>query len=49
VTLDAWGLSIFGTQMFMLYMPNRHYTRAMSTFIEFILDRAKNNQRQAVR
>ena len=45
-TLDAWRLSIFGTQMFMLYMPNRHHTRAMSTFIEFILDRAKNNQRQ---
>jgi len=38
--LDAWRLSIFGTQMFMLYMPNRHHTRAASTFIEFILERA---------
>ncbi|HEY2927209.1 LysR family transcriptional regulator [Piscinibacter sp.] len=40
-TLDAWRLSIFGTQMFMLYMPNRHQTRAASTFIEFILARAR--------
>jgi DNA-binding transcriptional LysR family regulator len=46
-TLDAWRLSIFGTQMFMLYMPNRHHTRATSTFIEFILARAKDRQRQA--
>jgi DNA-binding transcriptional LysR family regulator len=38
--LDAWRLSIFGTQMFMLYMPNRHHTRAASTFIEFVLARA---------
>jgi hypothetical protein len=27
--------------MFMLYMPNRHQTRAASTFIEFILARAR--------
>ena len=27
-TLDDWRLSIFGTQMFMLYMPNRQHTRA---------------------
>jgi DNA-binding transcriptional LysR family regulator len=39
-TLDAWRLSIFGTRMFMLYMPNRHHTRAASTFIEFILTRS---------
>jgi DNA-binding transcriptional LysR family regulator len=38
--LDAWRLSIFGTQMFMLYMPNRHHTRAASTFIDFVLARA---------
>lgn len=37
--LDAWRLSIFGTRMFMLYMPNRHHTRAASTFIEFVLER----------
>jgi DNA-binding transcriptional LysR family regulator len=39
--LDDWKLSIFGTQMFMLYMPNRHHTRAASTFIEFMLDKAR--------
>ncbi len=40
-TLDDWKLSIFGTRMFMLYMPNRHPTRAMSAFIEFVLARAR--------
>ena len=40
-TLDAWRLSIFGTQMFMLYMPNRHHTRAASTFIDYVLERAR--------
>ncbi len=39
--LDRWRLSIFGTQMFMLYMPNRHQTRAAGTFIEFMLARAR--------
>jgi DNA-binding transcriptional LysR family regulator len=36
-TLDNWRLSLFGTQMFMLYMPNRQHTRAIRTFIDFIL------------
>ena len=40
-TLHAWRLSIFGTRMYMLYMPNRHHTRAASTFIEYILERAR--------
>lgn len=39
--LDAWRLSIFGDRMFMLYMPNRHHTRATSTFIDFVLERAR--------
>lgn len=39
--LNDWKLSIFGTQMYMLYMPNRHHTRAASTFIEFMLERAR--------
>ena len=39
--LNDWKLSIFGTRMFMLYMPNRHHTRAASTFIEFMLDQAR--------
>jgi DNA-binding transcriptional LysR family regulator len=40
-TLDDWRLSIFGTHLFMLYMPNRHHTLAASTFIEFALERAR--------
>ncbi|WP_345245925.1 LysR family transcriptional regulator [Pigmentiphaga soli] len=39
--LDAWRLSIFGAHMYMLYMPNRHHTRAISTFIEFMLQQAR--------
>jgi len=39
-SLDAWRLSIFGTHMYMLYMPNRHHTRAASTFIDFVLAEA---------
>nr|WP_145545195.1 LysR family transcriptional regulator [Variovorax boronicumulans] len=39
--LDAWRLSIFGTRMHLLYMPNRHHTRAMATFIDYILRRAQ--------
>jgi DNA-binding transcriptional LysR family regulator len=42
-TLDRWRLSIFGTQMFMLYMPNRHQTRAAATFIDFMLERARGS------
>jgi DNA-binding transcriptional LysR family regulator len=42
--LDAWRLSIFGSKMFMLYMPNRHHTRAASTFIEYIVERARAEQ-----
>jgi DNA-binding transcriptional LysR family regulator len=38
--LDEYRLSIFGTQMFMLYMPDRHKTRAARTFIDYILDKA---------
>ena len=39
--LDDWKLSIFGTRMFMLYMPNRHHPRAASAFIDFVLARAR--------
>ncbi|WP_433693325.1 LysR family transcriptional regulator [Paraburkholderia phenoliruptrix] len=44
-TLDEWRLSIFGTNMYMLYMPNRHHTRAAATFIEFILEQARASGR----
>ena len=39
--LEEWRLSIFGTRMYLLYMPNLHHTRATSTLIEFILQRAR--------
>ena len=47
-TLDAWTLSIFATRMFMLYMPNRHHTRAAQTFIDFILEQAHASGRREV-
>ncbi|MBC5766469.1 LysR family transcriptional regulator [Ramlibacter albus] len=40
-TLDEYRLSIFGTQMYLLYMPHRHQTRAMRTFVDFVLDKAR--------
>lgn len=42
-TLDAYRLSIFGMRMAMLYMPNRHHTRATATFIDFILEQARRS------
>ncbi len=39
-SLDPWRLSIFGTHMHLLYMPNRHHTKAMATFIDYVLHRA---------
>lgn len=39
--LADWRLSTFGTGLHLLYMPNRHHTRAMSTFIDFLLERAR--------
>ena len=38
--LSDWRLSIFGTRMYMLYMPGRHRTRAITCFIDFVLERA---------
>ena len=43
-TLNEWRLSIFGTQMFMLYMPDRHQTRAVRTCIDYLLGRALPTQ-----
>ena len=43
--LDEWRLSIFGTKMFMVYMPNRQHTRAIRTFIDFVLARANNSKK----
>jgi DNA-binding transcriptional LysR family regulator len=46
-TLDAWRLSIFGTRMVMLYMPERHHTRAAATFIDFVLEQSRQAGRGA--
>jgi DNA-binding transcriptional LysR family regulator len=35
--LSQWRLSIFGTHMYMVYMPDLYRTKATSTFIEHIL------------
>ena len=43
-TLDDYRLSIFGTRMYLLYMPNRHQTRAVRTCIDFLLDKARTDQ-----
>lgn len=39
--LADWRLATFGSGLHLLYMPNRHHTRAMSTFIDFLLERAR--------
>lgn len=43
-TLDDYRLSIFGTRLYLLYMPNRHQTRAVRTCIDFLLDKAGAKQ-----
>lgn len=40
--LDEYRLSIFGTNMYLLYMPNRHQTRAVRTCIDFLIDKARS-------
>jgi hypothetical protein len=40
-SLDDWRLSIFGSKMFLLYMPNPHLTRAVKTFVDYILERSR--------
>ena len=42
--LDDYRLSIFGTSMYLLYLPNRHQTRAVRTCIEFLMDKARSVQ-----
>ena len=39
-TLRDWRLSIFGNNMYLLWMPNRHQTKAVRTMIDFLLERA---------
>lgn len=40
-TLDDYRLSIFGTSMYLLYMPDRHQIRAVRTCIDFLLEKAR--------
>ena len=41
-TLDDYRLSIFGTNMYLLYMPDRHQIRAVRTCIDFLLEKARS-------
>lgn len=41
-TLDDYRLSIFGTSMYLLYMPDRHQIRAVRTCIDFLLAQARS-------
>ena len=40
-TLNEYRLSIFGTHMYLLYLPNRHQTKAVRTCIDFLLAKAQ--------
>jgi len=40
-TLEDYRLSIFGTSMYLLYMPDRHQIRAVRTCIDFLLEKAR--------
>ena len=40
-TLDEYRLSIFGTHMYLLYLPNRHQTKSVRTCIDFLLAKAQ--------
>jgi DNA-binding transcriptional LysR family regulator len=42
-TLDDHRLSIFGTHMYLLYLPSRHRTRAIKTCIDFLVDKANTH------
>lgn len=46
-TLNQFRLSIYGNQMFLMYMPDRHQTRATQTLIKFILERARPDRSDA--
>lgn len=40
--LDDWRLSLFGTRLFLLRMPDRYQTLAVRTLIDFVLDQARD-------
>ncbi|KJS64910.1 MAG: LysR family transcriptional regulator [Comamonadaceae bacterium BICA1-1] len=39
--LDDWRLSIFGTRLYLLRMPDRYQTLATRTLIDFVLEKAR--------
>lgn len=41
-TLQEYRLSIFGTHLYLLYLPNRHQTKAVRTCIDFLLEKARS-------
>jgi len=41
-TLDDYRLSIFGTSMYLLYMPDRHQIRAVRACIDFLMEKARS-------
>ena len=43
--LDAWELSIFGANVYMLYMPNRHHPRALAMLMDFLVENAEATHR----
>ncbi|WP_370679825.1 LysR family transcriptional regulator [Comamonas sp. GB3 AK4-5] len=43
-TLQEYRLSIFGTHLYLLYLPNRHQTKAVRTCIDFLLDKARSRE-----
>lgn len=40
-TLDEWRLSLFGTRLYLLRMPDRYQTLATRTLIDFVVERAR--------
>jgi len=40
--LDDWRLSIFGTRLFLLRMPNRYQTLAARTLTEFVVEHSRS-------
>lgn len=44
--LDEWRLSIFGTRMFLLRMPDKYQTLAARTLIDFVVGKARETQGQ---
>lgn len=42
--LNEWRLSIFGTRMFLLRMPDKYQTLAARTLIDFVVEKARETQ-----